>query len=201
MGIPETLRIVSLLSFESLNFNENEIRADHQKENHGLGSLTLIAFSSGIYFAWICLGVIFYKYYDHFDTSTAFYYSLDAGLSIGYCNPTERNNLSKLFTIFYVILGSIIVTGSITAILASVFLQKARPLTPDASYYNEGYSIQDSPLRGTLEFSLRSLTSVLRWKEIGIEVSIILLFCIWIILGTLIGIFVQKLNVIASIYW
>jgi hypothetical protein len=69
--------------------------------------------SLGLYSLWILIGVIYYKYIEDWTFSTAFFYAIEAGLSIGFCDPTERTDPSRLFTVVYVLLGSSVVVGSL----------------------------------------------------------------------------------------
>ena len=69
--------------------------------------------SLGSYSLWILIGLIYYKYIENWRFSTAFYYAIEAGLSIGFCDPTEKTDPSRLFTVVYVLLGSSVIVGSL----------------------------------------------------------------------------------------
>jgi hypothetical protein len=69
-----------------------------------------------IYVCWMFVGTLFYYFYDEWRIATAFYYAMEAGLSIGYCNPTEKTDPGRLFTIVYVIFGSSVVVGSLAGL-------------------------------------------------------------------------------------
>ena len=71
-----------------------------------LGNSSIINIAGMIYFCWVWIGIIFYKYHNNWTMSTAYYYVIDAGLSIGFCDPVEPNDMSKMFTIFYIMTGS-----------------------------------------------------------------------------------------------
>ena len=64
-----------------------------------------------VYGLWVVVGVIFYTYMDNWTNATAFYYAMEAGLNIGFCKPSESSDNSKVFTIIYVVSGTIIVAG------------------------------------------------------------------------------------------
>jgi hypothetical protein len=44
---------------------------------------SLGAFACMIYLVWMTTGVLFYHYFNDFEFSTAFYYAIEAGMSIG----------------------------------------------------------------------------------------------------------------------
>jgi hypothetical protein len=66
-----------------------------------------------VFFTWAITGTIFYALYDYWTIATAFYYAMEGGLSVGFCNPAERNEYSQLFTIFFVLCGSSVVAGTL----------------------------------------------------------------------------------------
>jgi hypothetical protein len=74
-----------------------------------------------LYIVWTGIGILFYTYYDSWTAPTAYFYAMEAGLSIGFCNPLEVDDFSKLFTIFYVLGGSIIISGSVGLLASSLF--------------------------------------------------------------------------------
>ena len=45
--------------------------------------LTILFISLSLYFIWIWVGIIFYKYHNSWTLGTAYYYTMEAGLSIG----------------------------------------------------------------------------------------------------------------------
>jgi hypothetical protein len=69
--------------------------------------------SLAIYSLWILIGVIYYKFVEDWSYATAYFYTIEAGLSIGFCDPAERADASRLFTVVHVLLGSSVVVGSL----------------------------------------------------------------------------------------
>jgi hypothetical protein len=69
--------------------------------------------SLGMYSLWILIGVIYYKFVENWTYATAYFYTIEAGLSIGFCDPAERTDASRLFTVVHVLLGSSVVVGSL----------------------------------------------------------------------------------------
>ena len=47
----------------------------------------LIFISIILFFVWIWVGILFYTYYDGFTMATAYFYTIEAGMSVGFCNP------------------------------------------------------------------------------------------------------------------
>jgi hypothetical protein len=88
--------------------------------------------SLGLYSLWILIGVIYYKYVENWTFATAYFYAIEAGLSIGFCDPTERTDPSRLFTVVYVLLGSSVVVGSLSG-LGNELLGKKTVLYPFGS--------------------------------------------------------------------
>jgi hypothetical protein len=56
--------------------------------------------------------------------ATAFYYAVEAGLSIGFCSPSEKDDITRVFTIFYILIGSSVVSGAIGLLLYDIFTKK-----------------------------------------------------------------------------
>ena len=77
-------------------------------------NIWLVSFS--LYSLWILLGVFYYKFIEGWNYATSYYYSIEAGLSIGFCYPSERSDITRVFTIFYVLLGSSVVVGSLAGL-------------------------------------------------------------------------------------
>lgn len=77
-----------------------------------------------LYICWMIVGTTFYYFYDEWRIATAFYYTLEAGLSIGYCYPSEKTDASRLFTIVHVVLGSSVVVGSLAGLGNEVISEK-----------------------------------------------------------------------------
>jgi hypothetical protein len=66
-----------------------------------------------IYGLWIVSGLLFYYFVDDWTWATSFFFALQGGLSVGFCAPVEHTDSSRLFTVFYILLGSSVVAGSL----------------------------------------------------------------------------------------
>lgn len=84
-----------------------------------------------LYSLWILIGILYYKFVENWTYATAYFYAIEAGLSIGFCYPTERTDATRLFTVVYVLLGSSVVVGSLGGLGQEVLgEQKVIPTPP-----------------------------------------------------------------------
>ena len=86
------------------------------RERWGDATIPAIA----VVFVWLLTGTAFYHFKDDFRWSMAFYYAVQAGLSIGFGALPEHNISSQLFTIFFLLAGSSLAAGAL-----SLFTQMA----------------------------------------------------------------------------
>ena len=83
-----------------------------------------------LYGVWIVSGLLFYYFVDDWTWATAFFFALQGGLSIGFCAPVEHTDRSRIFTIFYILLGSSVVAGSLGKFAAElVYFKVCIPTT------------------------------------------------------------------------
>ena len=72
--------------------------------HHTQASVNLHVFKTvfSVTLMWVLLGVVFYAYYEDWSFTTAFFYAMQSGLSVGFGNLVERqNSVSLLFTTTY----------------------------------------------------------------------------------------------------
>lgn len=76
----------------------------------------------GIVFLWATTGTLFYSYCNHWPLPQAFFYAIDAGMSIGFCvaQIQETKLISKAFTVGHILLGASVVGGAL-----ALFIQDA----------------------------------------------------------------------------
>ena len=77
----------------------------------------------GAILAWILVGTLFYTFYEGWNVGAGFYYAIQAGLSVGFGALVELDDGSRLFTIFYVLMGSSAVAGALS-VFAQLALEK-----------------------------------------------------------------------------
>lgn len=83
----------TLVLFHDVDLDEdvnNDKKANKLKKL--LSDISFVAFF--VYFWWLWIGILWYKFYDRFTLATAFFYSLDAGLSVGFCSPGYYHMIS-----------------------------------------------------------------------------------------------------------
>jgi len=133
---------------------------------------------------------------------TAYYYAMEAGLSIGFCEPSEVDDWSRLFTIFYVLLASSLISGSIGAVTSKLLSTRA-VLLPTR---NREVLFVDST---TMTMTLTSVCTKL-WYELKVlvgwysnrsRVISFIVFIIWIGIGTVYGMLIERWTFITSLYW
>lgn len=156
-----------------------------------LGNATFVAIF--LYFIWTMIGVIFYKYYNGWTFATAFFFAMEAGLSVGFCNPVEKDNNSRAFTIVYVLVGSSIISGAIGFWMSDMFNPSVRILPAKES---------ELPPFATTNF----FTYARMWVQVNIchytvTRSSIFVFIICMALGTAYGVIFEGWTVISSLYF
>lgn len=74
-----------------------------------------------IVFVWQTLGTLFYSYYYNWPLPQSFFYSVDAGMSIGFCTDVEESKVgSRAFTIIHILLGASCVGGCLLLMAENV---------------------------------------------------------------------------------
>lgn len=166
--------------------------------------LSNIYFVSSLSYAlWIFCGVFFYKFYSNWTWATAYYYVMDAGLSIGFCYPAEKDDWSKLFTIFYVLVGSSVISGCLGVLASSLLMNKASFVAIQHKFGSILYHEDNGDV---------TLTSVSRcvwyhmkyfvgWYHNRPRTITVAAFIVWMGLGTIYGIYVEHWSFITSLYW
>ena len=68
----------------------------------------------GIVVLWIGGGTLFYSLHNQWPPSQAFFYAVDAGMSIGFCTAIAETSVSsRAFTVVYILLGASVVGGAL----------------------------------------------------------------------------------------
>lgn len=185
---------------ENNSFKRRPVIFDVLAEN--LFSITLIFYS-----LWILLGVLFYKYHNSWSFSTAFYFTMEAGLSIGFCEPKEPNNNSKIFTIFLVLAGSSLIAGSLGAVSMRMISTKAvlLPKSAEKEHYTEITFEDTDTKRITIKSFLNKIWYEFKvfigWYSFRDKVRIVFIFVVWMMIGVVYGMNIEKWSFITSLYW
>ncbi len=176
-------------------FNERKI-------NSVLRSAPTIALF--VYFVWVWVGILWYMYYNDWTMGTSYFYALEAGLSIGFCNPVEKDDYSKLFTIFYVVVGSTLVSGCLGALTTQIFYTRVKIAPVDYVHGMVPYRDPDTQKitpRTLFNFLWFEFKLTVGWYHYRSRVMTLVVFIIWIGLGTAYCIVVEKWSFISSLYW
>ena len=164
-----------------------------------------IATCLSVYMSWTVLGIAFYHYYDQFSGPTAFFFAMEAGLSVGFCNPQEKDDTSKLFTIFYVLIG-----GSLIASMFGVVLFEATKITdglhPNLMKRSKKWE-RELSITNTKNPFLRACNRIYQysamflWDEDPSRAQALCLMILAVICGTVIASQDQDWTLISSLYW
>lgn len=156
-----------------------------------------------IYLLWIVIGTLFYSVRNRFTIPTAFFYTMEAGLSVGFCNPSDPDNPSRIFTILLVFTGSSIVSCSIGAYLLILTESKPHLVPYDATPPNIP-KLEDSPFYIVYVFRIS-------WYYIKLKLfwytdqrtlyKLTIAMWVWLFLGTAYGITMESWDFITSLYW
>lgn len=117
--------------------------------------------------AWVVVGTIFYSYFNHWPLAQAFFYAIDAGMSIGFCTDVEETKLvSKAFTIVYILLGASVVGGALALFIQDAVEGVSAPVTKEYQLFLEREVFQraDISQSGSLsyeEFKTLLLSSIM----------------------------------------
>jgi len=82
-----------------------------------------------VYLSAVILGTVFYYFNNAWDLPTSYFFAVQTLLAIGFGVPSESNDLSYLFSSFYLLLGSSIILGTLIYTANLVFTyseEKAR---------------------------------------------------------------------------
>jgi hypothetical protein len=155
------------------------------------------------YALWTFMGIIFYYYYDGFTLATSYYYAMEAGLSIGFCQPSEIDDWSRLFTIGYDLLGSSVVSGAI-GVLAG-HLMSTRTTLIRVNHEFGAFSLYDEVGKVTVGSICRFLWYHMKWlfgwythRSITI---VFIFFLLWIAWGTILVMKTEQYSFITALYW
>ena len=158
-----------------------------------------------VYFTWIVVGILWYRYFDGFTFATAFFYTVEAGLSIGFCYPSEVTDQSRIFTVFFVMTAGSLISGSLAGLMSQI-VARTFSIKPDQhrhglfkprdEYGNLTLSSVTTYIWFEFKYSIGWYSPIVRSR---IVVSII--FLITMAIGTAYGVLVEKYSVISALYW
>ena len=79
---------------------------------------------------WITTGTLFYAKFNRWPLATAFFYAVDAGMSIGFCTDVRELTVrSKAFTIFFILAGASVIGGALSLLVTDLLEGATRSMT------------------------------------------------------------------------
>jgi hypothetical protein len=95
-------------------------------------------------FSWTLVGAIWYRYTTYMSSPTAYFFAVNAGLSIAFCKPDiVEDPLSIITTLIFVLAGSTIILGSLGYLGMLILTEKRRHID-----LHKANSVQTSELNG-----------------------------------------------------
>lgn len=157
------------------------------------------------FFLSICFGIIFYSNWHDWQISTSFYYSSQVLLGNMYGIPVEMDSFSQVFTMIFFLWGTALIATFHLVATSNEFLHLQRlsnllpvPLaTPLSSLdMTDGSRTNSRFLERNWKWLFESIRSNFQSSYITAVCSVI-----WVILGTLFGVFYEKWTVAESLYF
>lgn len=165
-----------------------------------------------VYGLWLIVGCLFYVHYEGFTLPTAFYFAVEAGLAIGFCQPADIDDPSKIFTLFFVLAGTSVVSGCMATVILRVLSPGVRILVTQHNKVDDlnAVSWPEKGVGVTCESALvycravaRYITTTVRYAydEHKLVVTQLAIFFVWMGLGCIYGMLVEKWTFVTSLYW
>ena len=122
--------------------------------------------------------------------ATAFYYAIEAGLSVGFCEPSEIDDWSRLFTTFYVLVGSSLVAGLVCTWVAHVIsLDKNTLEHQNVEAKSENYRIQSNEsIVGYIYYLWFQIKLSIGWYSKKNDIYTIFYLLFWVSVGVVYGV-------------
>lgn len=104
---------------------------------------------------WMTIGTLFYSKINNWPLATAFFYAVDAGMSIGFCTDVaEKTIKSRAFSIVFILLGASVVGGALALFMADLLEGVSRTITFEyrTLIENDAFAKHDANSDGYLSF-------------------------------------------------
>jgi hypothetical protein len=152
---------------------------------------------------WVGCGILFYVYNDYWTPATAYFYAIEAGLSIGFCYPAEINDSSRVYTIFYVIIASSAVSGVVGLTLTILFSHRVH-LVPAEHRWNAitwQNEFEETTVKSVCRYLWYHFKYFIGWYHNRFRTILTGLFLLWMAIGTVYGMLVEDFTFITALYW
>lgn len=155
--------------------------------------------AASVFVAWLFFGTIFYRLYgipsDIYDTTTgmAFYYTVQAGYSVGFGALVENGQWSQLYTIFHVLFGSGVIAGALTIFTHSMVMraEKLRVELQNAAIMKD---LDGDGLELHEDFCGKIILTLIKFRSLGVLV-------VWGGIGTIFACQYWDTPIITGIYF
>lgn len=146
--------------------------------------------------AWLLIGMIVYVYSNNWTWYNAFYYCVNAGLSIGFGDLAESfTQQMHAFTIGYVLCGSSIVSGAF-----GYFLSQNLFPSVEKSFRNRLH-VPVTEDKGMVQYYWDRFKTAIGWySNRGFAVTA-MIFMLWMALGTIYGMCYEGWPFVTALYF
>lgn len=168
----------------------------------------LYLFTFIIYILWTMVGTLFYYYYDNWTLATSYYFAMNAGLCVGMCGIVEVDDYSRLFTIGYVLFGSIFVSGYLGMVISAFLFEK--PIVVCKEYTLAAMSIyKTNKSTGQRYISCHSVMSYVCYLCMYTsgyltnpgKTKLIVMFVVWIAFGIMYSMLYIQYDFLTGLYF
>lgn len=153
-----------------------------------------------VYGLWVCLGTAFYTYYNGWTPATGYFYAMEAGLNVGYCDPEESRMGSKIFTMFYVLCGSSLVAGCLGLFISHIVYSNSL-LVPEERVKSIFDASDQITLRSIFRFVISNVKHYSGYSHYPSLVKTGVVFFVWVCWGTNYARYNEDWSILNSIYW
>jgi hypothetical protein len=147
--------------------------------------------------------LFYYHLYSGALALYAFYYAIEAGLSVGFCSPAEGDDFSKLFTTVYVLAGSIVVGGCLGAIALRILFSRQKLDVVSHNY--DAMTLMDADgkitIKSTAEYIWYEFKVFSGWYSNRARCIVSIAFVAWVGLGIAYGMLVENYSFLTAQYW
>jgi len=124
-----------------------------------------------MWLGWLMMGTVFYGVHNGYHIGQAFYMSVNVGYSIGWGYPFDVTVGSKIFSVFYVLMGS-------SAISAALGMFAAKMVADNDSWFEDAVQLKEFNRKMATETPFNRL---LAWIEFNADVlKPVALWFVWV---------------------
>uniref|UniRef100_A0A7S4DWT3 EF-hand domain-containing protein n=1 Tax=Lotharella globosa TaxID=91324 RepID=A0A7S4DWT3_9EUKA len=141
---------------------------------------------------WMFLGAFVYMNQYGWAYTISYYYAVQAGLSVGFGALYEDNDKTRAYTIFHVLLGSSLVAYLLSLVIDMVMQNRK-------AWYDDDHNESGEEDSDGCCVSRKRVYAL--YKKHNLVIRIGILFLVWLSLGVIYGMAVEKFGFIQSVYF